>query len=133
MPEAEATRVVWWALVLGGLVGGFAKLLLDGQIVMPKVVRLKVTDQTVIVPGFLTPIFLGPIAAFVLAGAGAATFNFQTGFDPRGFWGPFIGSIPAGVGATYVLNQATRARLESAQENLLEEAEQNESVSPPVR
>ena len=119
----EGVRVVWWAFVLGGLLGGLCKVLLDGQIVMPRVAYLETTGETIVVPGFLAPLFLGPVAAFLMAGAGAAVFEFQSSFDQRGFWGPFVGSIPAGIGATYTLAQITRSRLEDAASELFEQAQ----------
>ena len=118
--ESEGTHVVWWAFALGGFAGGAAKVLLDGAFILPRVERLRATGQTVVVPGSIAALLLGPVAAFVMAGAGAGTFDFQGGYDARGFWGPFIGSIPAGMGATLVLAQVTKAHLERAANRLLE-------------
>lgn len=120
--ESEGTHVVWWAFALGGFAGGAARVLLDGAFILPRVERLRATGQTVVVPGSFGPLLLGPVAAFVMAGAGAGAFNFQAAYDARGFWGPFIGSIPAGMGATLVLSQVTKAHLDRAAGRLLEKA-----------
>ena len=107
--------------------GGFAKLLLDGQLVVPQVVRVQSTNQTILYWGFLGPLLLGPIAAFAVTGLSATAADWQTEFSPRAFWGPFAGSIPAGIAATYVLAQVTKARLDAVEaklEKLLERGSQ---------
>jgi hypothetical protein len=127
MSGAHEIHVVWWALVAGGFLGGLSKLLVDGRFVFPSMAYLETTNERIFVPGFVADLLLGPVAAFVVAGAGAATFDFQSEFNQRGFWGPFIGSIPAGLGASYFLAQATKARLDKAEERLLGRAKEAEA------
>jgi len=102
--EAEAARVVWWSVLAGGFLGGVARILLSARIELPYVAREQLTDRLVVVPGVAGDLILGPIAALVLAGAGASTFDLQTQFDARGFWGPFTASIAAGLASAHILH-----------------------------
>src|SRR3954466_13616545 len=105
----DTAAVVWWALPLGGALGGLARLLLARRIEFPYFGREPTTGQLILVPGFVGHLVLGPIAALVVGGAGAATFTFQGSFDSRGFWGPFNASIPAGLVAAEALVLAAKA------------------------
>jgi hypothetical protein len=115
----DAAQVVWWALPLGGLLGGIAKPLIDGRIEFPFVSRDKSSGQLFLLPGFIGPLVLGPIAALVVGGLAAATFDFQTAFDVRGFMGPFIASIPAGIAADQLLQAAAKKAVDSFQERVV--------------
>jgi hypothetical protein len=66
----------------------------------------------VIFPGFVGDLVLGPIAALMLGGAGASTFDVQTAFDARGFWGPFASSVAAGLASAHMLRSATETALD---------------------
>ena len=112
-------QVVWWALLLGGVCGGIARLALQGAFELPYGYRDAVTGRWVVVPGFAGDLLLGPAAAFILGGASAATYDFQTAYDARGFWGPFIASIPAGLASAQVLQGLARERLDALAEELL--------------
>jgi len=115
--DPEAARVVWWAILAGGFLGGVARILLSTRIELPYVAREELTGRLIVVPGVAGDLVLGPIAALVLAGAGASTFDVQTGFDPRGFWGPFTASIAAGLASAHILHvvsESTLAEVESA-------------------
>jgi hypothetical protein len=115
--ETEAARVVWWAILAGGLLGGVARILLAARIELPYVAREQLTGRLVVVPGVAGDLILGPIAALVLAGAGASTFDVTGGFDARGFWGPFTASIAAGLASAHILHivsESNIAEVESA-------------------
>ncbi len=109
--ETEAARVVWWAILAGGFLGGLARILLSARIELPYVAREELTGRLVVVPGVAGDLVLGPIAALVLAGAGASTFDVTSGFDPRGFWGPFTASIAAGLASAHILHVVSEANI----------------------
>jgi hypothetical protein len=109
--ETEAARVVWWAILAGGFLGGLARILLAAQVELPYAAREPLTGRIILVPGVLGDLLLGPIAALVLAGAGAATFEVQTAFDARGFWGPFAASVAAGLASAHILHAASEAAM----------------------
>jgi hypothetical protein len=108
---------------LGGAIGGMVRSLLTLRIEFPYLERDSLTGQLVFIPGFVGDLVLGPVAALVLGGAGAATFDFQTAYDARGFWGPLIASITAGLASAQVLQTVARARVSELQETLVERAE----------
>lgn len=116
--------VVWWSLVVGGLVGGVCRSLLAAQIELPYWKKMKSSGQVVIVPGFVGDLGLGMAAAFVLMGASSSTASFRTAYSANGFWAPFISSIIAGVGAAQLLQAQVKQRLESLEKNLTERVEE---------
>lgn len=127
----EITRVVWWALPLGGLVGGIARCFLDLKIELPFYHRYDTTNQIVLVPGFIGNLVLGPIAAVVVAGLATATvYNFQTDFDEKGFFGPFAASIVAGIAAVSYLEGRAKQVVNEAEQEVLSRAEE-EADAPP--
>jgi hypothetical protein len=121
----DVQGVVWWALVVGGAIGGFARCLVNIKIVLPYWYRDAVTGGFIVIPGSPSEVLLGPIAALVLQGAGAATFTLQTEFDARGFWGPLLLSIPVGILAGEFLNQRARITLQESERRLLDAAEES--------
>jgi hypothetical protein len=81
MDGAEAqsvSAVVWWALLLGGAIGGLARTVVKGNVGLPYGYRDPITRQRIVVYGSIGEVFLGIVAALVFAGASAATFRFQT-------------------------------------------------------
>ena len=118
MESAESVAVVWWAILAGGFLGGVARILLASQIELPYAAREQLTGRIIIVPGVLGDLVLGPIAALVLGGAGAATFEVQTAFDARGFWGPFAASVAAGLASAHILHAASEAAMSRVEEAL---------------
>jgi len=119
----DGANVVWWALLLGGVLGGLARTVLAGALEMPYAFREPATRRLVIVPGFVGDLLLGPAAAFVVCGASAATYNFQGSFDARGFWGPFIASIPAGLASAQLLQSLARRQVDELEATLFTRAE----------
>ncbi len=119
----EGPNVVWWALLLGGALGGLTRTVLAGAIELPYAFRDPSTRRLVIVPGFAGDLVLGPAAAFVVCGASAATYNFQGGFDARGFWGPFIASISAGLASAQLLQALARRQVDELEAALLQRAQ----------
>jgi hypothetical protein len=119
--ETEAARVVWWAILAGGFCGGLARIVLAAQIELPYLAREPASGRLVVFPGVIGDIVLGPIAATLLCGAGASTFDMQTAFDARGFWGPFASSVAAGLASAQMLRAATDATLARIQKALDEE------------
>ncbi len=111
--------MVWWALPLGGLLGAVARLIIAGGFDLPYWAEMHTTGQRVWIPGFIGDIVLGVTAAFVVGGLSASTFDFQGGFDSRGFWGPFIASISAGLAASQLLTNAASHRLEEVKEDIV--------------
>lgn len=120
----EEIKVVWWALLLGGLTGGVTRTLISLRIEFPYVTREPHTRQIVLVPGFVGDLLLGPIAALLLAGAAASTFQFQAAFDARGFWGPFISSIAAGIGSAQFIQERAKQNLTELERKLVKAAEE---------
>lgn len=119
----DGSAVVWWSLVLGGLLGAVCKSLLAARIELPYASKLGETGQIIVVPGILGDLVLGPVAAMVLLGASASTFSFQTAYDAQGFWAPFISSIIAGIGAAQLLRNQVEERLDKVEASLLGRAE----------
>lgn len=115
--------VVWWALPLGGALGGIARVFLARRVEFPYFARERLTGQLILIPGFLGQVAIAAIAALVVGGAAAATFSFQGGFEARGFWGPLVASISAGLAAAQTLTAAANGRLDGLEKDLLSKAE----------
>ncbi|MCK9517567.1 MAG: hypothetical protein M0R74_00860 [Dehalococcoidia bacterium] len=118
----DGANVVWWALLLGGAIGGLSRTVLAGALELPYAFRDPTTGRFLVVPGFAGDLLLGPAAAFVVCGASAATYNFQGSFDARGFWGPFIASIPAGLASAQLLQSFARRKVEELEMTLFQHA-----------
>jgi hypothetical protein len=62
MPAAEpevVQGIVWWALLLGGMIGGFARCLLRFQLEFPYLYKDPLTKRRILLPGFLGDIVIG--------------------------------------------------------------------------
>lgn len=116
--EVELTKVVWWALPIGGLLGGLARSLIATEIEFPRFKKYKITGKIVLIPGTFGNMILGLIAALVLAGSAAATFQFQGGWDTRGFLGPLASSIAVGIGSAEYLQKRAKEVLDDTKETL---------------
>jgi hypothetical protein len=121
-PET-AQGIVWWALLLGGVLGGFTRCLLRLRLEFPFVYRDPLTKRTIFLPGFLGDIFVGPVAALVFQAASVGTVPFQTEFNDKGFWLPLIVSIPVGMFAADYLSVRTRDAIADVEHDVIEAAE----------
>ena len=120
----EEIKVVWWALLLGGFTGGAARTLISLRIEFPFVTREPHTRQIVLIPGFVGDLLLGAIAALMLAGAAASTYQFQAAYDARGFWGPLSSSIAAGAGSAQFIQERAKQNLAELERKLVKAAEE---------
>ena len=119
----EEIKVVWWAILLGGLVGSIGRMLFTQRIEFPYLGKEPLTQQIILVPGFVGDLLLGPIAALMVAGAAASSFEWQTAFNAPGFWGPFFSGAMVGLGGAQILQDRARQNLVELERQLVQAAE----------